>query len=248
MTELNKFTTIDFIILIGSIILIGFILYMIVINKPDIIEKNVMKASRQTQFNPTYFEIYDKSTKTICDRIIIVQPFSWIIWAKAGFVYVVNDTNYTCPTGTTPGIRIPTEVDTSKSIYTFDSVCINIVLDSILNGYRDVIPVKVPYDIEKLQQQPNKFTILDALNYLFTKYLTMLPDSVRNKNKVPMNILDETITKSFEIEKIKRNRTPRSTIENMSIFSLNRKQQLRLEDILETNKRLKLEKLTSELQ
>ena len=76
----------------------------------------------------------------------------------------------------------------------------------------------------------------------------MLPDSVRNKNKVPMNILDETITKSFEIEKIKRNRTPRSTIENMSIFSLNRKQQLRLEDILETNKRLKLEKLTSKLQ
>jgi len=249
MTEANNFTAIDYIILIGSIILIGIILYIIIVNKPDIIERNVMKASEQTNFNPTYFEIYDKSTDTICDRIIIVQPFGWIIWAKAGFVYVINDTNYACPTATTPAIRIPTEIDITKSIYTFDSVCINIVLDSVLNGYRDVIAIKIPYEIEKLQQQPNKFTILDALNYLFTKYLTMIPESVRNQTMKPINILDQEIAQSFEItEKIARKRPRRNIPENMAIFKLTKKEEARLQDVLESNKIKQLEKLTSKLQ
>lgn len=145
--------------------------------KPTYIEKHVNDASELTRFEPTYFEIYDKSTNDeLCDRLIIVQPFSWVIWAKSGLVYILEDTNLECPANYTPGTLVPNDVKVGddSTTYNFKSVCINNLLENIISSYTsNIIPIKEHFSIEDLQSVPDKFTILDALNYLFTKYITM---------------------------------------------------------------------------
>ncbi|XP_063244659.1 uncharacterized protein LOC134545438, partial [Bacillus rossius redtenbacheri] len=57
------------------------------------------------------------------------------------------------------------------------ATCVNMTLTDILDSYRDVKAVKVQYNIEDLQSQTGKFTILDALNFLFQHYITQDSES-----------------------------------------------------------------------
>ena len=155
-----------------TILIVIAILIIVYINKFQIIRNSVEESSKETQFNPMYFQIYDKSNDVQCDRLIIVEPFGWVIWAKYGKVYVLNDTNFDCSLGTTPAVLVPSTT-LNEADYTFKSLCINILYTNIFDMYNNVTPVRVDFNIEELQQQPDKFTVLDALNYLFTRYITM---------------------------------------------------------------------------
>lgn len=146
---------------------------MIIFNNPRIFETAIENASQKTQFKTTYFEIYDKSSEGVCDRLIIVQPFKWHIWAVNGLVYLLNESNKQCPMNYTPTILVPnTKGDLTTQV--FEDKCINRVFNNIITNYTDtIIPAKVPYEITELQQEESKFTVLDALNFLVTKYITM---------------------------------------------------------------------------
>ncbi|UVT30881.1 ODV-E28 [Penaeus vannamei nudivirus] len=180
------FTTTEIIIAIGSIILILFALAVLMSNNPKTFERAIENASLKTQFNTTYFEIYDKSDESRCNRLIIVQPFKWHIWAINGQVFLLNESNKQCPLNYTPAIVVPsTGTDLSNQV--FKDLCINKVFNTVVTSYTDkIIPVKVDYSITELQQTPGKFTILDALNYLFTSYITMVseepPSEIRNSD------------------------------------------------------------------
>lgn len=159
---------------------------------PRIFEKTIQKASKETQFGTTFFEIYDKSTTEICDRLILVQPFGWLIWSKNGKVYVLGDTNHDCPLNYTPAAFIPNIVGEGDHYYNFNGVCLHIVLNDVVNNYRNnIMPAIIPFDIPKLQARPSQFTIIDALNYLFTKWLTM--DAPESSNIVVHSHMDSII-------------------------------------------------------
>lgn len=161
-------------ILIGSVLLVLLILAVLITNKPRLVEKAIETASEATNFAPTYFELYDNSTD-MCDRLVIVQPFQWHIWAVSGTVYLLNESNKTCPLNYTPSIVVPRN-NKSEGDQIFKDVCINKVFNQIVTTYTSsTLPVKIMFDIEELQQEPNRFTILDALNYLFKYYITMDP-------------------------------------------------------------------------
>ncbi|UOT91845.1 PIF-4 [Aratus pisonii nudivirus] len=192
-----NFSKTDYIILIGSIILIIFILIIIGTNNKHIIEQAVNRASEATQFNTTYFEIYDRSAdENNCNRLIIVQPFQWHIWAYSGVVYLLNESNKSCPINYTPAILVPTNKSDDISNQVFKDVCINKVFNQVVTSYTDSIqPVIIDFEIEELQSQPNKFTILDALNFLFTSYLTMDEDTTASLAKGPIDLKLLNITK-----------------------------------------------------
>uniref|UniRef100_A0AAU8GD55 Uncharacterized protein n=1 Tax=Faxonius propinquus nudivirus TaxID=3139431 RepID=A0AAU8GD55_9VIRU len=207
-----NFTRNDYIILIGSICLIIIILFIIASSKfKTNIENNIIQASMDTEFGTTYLNIYDKSTSIKCDRLIIVKPFEWIIWAKNGSVYILGDTNYQCPINYTPATIVPHVInDESMSIYNFKSVCLHSVFNDIINNYTlNIIPTKINFDIKLLQSDPSKFTILDILNYLFLNYITIEENLLKN-NLIDSNFLNDKskyrnilkISKKYIIETI----------------------------------------------
>lgn len=145
-----------------TLIIIIIILYK---NKPTTIDETYKSAEEMTRFKPTYFLIFDKSKTDICDRLIIVQPFGWLIWAINKNVYILdNVTGHQCPLGSSAAIRV------TQNIFTMNAECINIVPTALLNLYND--PIKIDYDITN-SSTIDKFTVLDALNILFKEYITM---------------------------------------------------------------------------
>lgn len=190
-------------------------------NNPRLLENAIENASKKTQFNTTYFEIYDRSIDNdTCDRLIIVQPFQWHIWAINGSVYLLNESNASCPINYTPAILVPKNKSDDPSKQVFNDLCINKVYNTIIVSYTDKIqPVIVDFNIEDLQQQKNKFTIIDALNFLFTKYITMkeskdndmkyiIKKRFKNiENNFSTNIVDYTTKNKLTrlIRRLKRN-------------------------------------------
>jgi hypothetical protein len=101
------------------------------------------------------------------------MPFNWVIWAINEDIYIIETTGAAiCPSGTTPAIQVLSD------IYSMSTACITVLFQSILNLYPGK-PHKIFYDIEK-SSVPYKFTILDALNDLFEKYLTVSFDNEQN--------------------------------------------------------------------
>ena len=186
----------DYIILFGSVIVICIILLIVSKAKPTrFIQDQINIASRETQFGSTYFEIYDKTNTEdgICNRLIIVKPFEFQIWAKNGKIYILADTNFQCPPNYTPAALVPNVIEPNSSTYEFKSICIHMLLEDIISSYTSTIsPVKISFDIQQLQEHSEKFTIIDALNYLVNGYLTMdspnkIEDKIYNKNNTIIN-------------------------------------------------------------
>jgi hypothetical protein len=183
----NTTKTIILVVCILIIILFQFGLFKIKIHFEEPINKSLTYSELET----TYFLIYDKSVGEECDRLILVKPFPWMIWAVNGNVYLLNTSNYECPANKTPAVITPSKItvnteDITNGMndngYVFVNTCMSIQTGNIMEKYEDVAPVKVLYDIEELASVKDKFTQLDALNYLFTKYITMRDDDQDNTN------------------------------------------------------------------
>lgn len=75
--------------ILAGLILIA--LCLILATKSGSILYRVQKiASEKSEFDLTYFIIYDRSTETVCDRLICVKPFDWWVYAKNGDVLIFN--------------------------------------------------------------------------------------------------------------------------------------------------------------
>lgn len=132
------------------------------------------EAKNKSAFNPTKFRIYDQSpSSTVCDRLIIVDPFDWIIWCYRGELYIVNPEGLiVCGPNQTPAIRV------TKSA--FLECCLFTTYATLLENYKKLKPHIIPYAINS-----ERFTILDALNLLVTKYITFDDEiEIARRNKI----------------------------------------------------------------
>lgn len=116
-------------------------------------------ASKKSQIEDSYFEIYDKSSETVCNRLIVVKPFDWYILSRHGSAYVLNQTTNNCNDSSTPAAKI---IDSDM----FENVCLPHTMADIIDSFSVETPVQVPYKITGV-----KFNILDALNCLSSGYL-----------------------------------------------------------------------------
>lgn len=119
-------------------------------------------ATKNSEFVSTVFEIFDKSPDDrTCDRLIIVQPFYWFIWACRGELFVLNpEQGLICDAGSTSAVKI-------VNAQTFTNCCLHANFDSIVQSYTQLHKYKIPYEIKS-----DKFTIFTALNLLVKNYLS----------------------------------------------------------------------------
>lgn len=125
------------------------------------VEQIIDEAALRAEYTPTIFKIYDKSTSDVCNRLIVVSPFDWYIWACRGELYILNpEGGIKCAANTTPAVQVLADQ--------FLETCLKLNLNSILDAYvNGKIPYTASYEITT-----TTFTILSALNILMKEYIT----------------------------------------------------------------------------
>ncbi|ATY70221.1 19 kDa protein [Tomelloso virus] len=150
-------------IITAAVIIISIVClyYMYVFKNKASVNAIIDEAAQQSAFTPTIFKIYDKSTSTVCNRLIVVSPFDWYIWACRGELYIINpEGGIKCAANTTPAIQVLAD----QFLETCLKLNVNSILDSYVNGQ---VPYIAHYSIET-----TTFTILSALNLLMKEYIT----------------------------------------------------------------------------
>lgn len=112
----------------------------------------------------TKYLIFDRSQEGPINRLIQILPFDWWIWAVNGEVFIFSTSGYECKPGTQAVVKVPSTPDNSL----FKVYCINVLLQDLKKLFT-APPHVEQYSLEGVE----KFTILNALNYLFTKWITM---------------------------------------------------------------------------
>lgn len=138
----------------------------------------LLKANKYAAFAPTHFRIYDKSTKEICNRLVVVEPFGWYLWAANGELYILNpESMVQCANNTTPAVRV--------FRHAFVETCLSLSFDSVVSSYTQSIrePILVPYTVET-----TSFTIINALNLLLKTWLKF--DVVESIDTTPMYVTE----------------------------------------------------------
>ena len=154
------------------------------------------KAELETRWAPAYFLIYDKSTDTECNRLIHILPFDWFVWAIDKKVFIIENTaGILCPIGTLPAIQV------TEDPQTFVHACLTVTLDGLLSMYGE--PHKIFYDVTD-STVPYKFTILDCLNILFRRYLTIEFGTETTRPIESLYMLKENSIKKYATESLKK--------------------------------------------
>lgn len=155
------------VIVVALIVCIVFValLYMSRFNRLLNVKNIINEATTKSKFNPTTFHIYDRSTKTICDRLIVIMPFEWYLWAINNQLYILNpEAGIKCNANSVSAIQVQKNQ--------FIETCLQLNLNSILQHYqRGKTPYIVDYTIES-----DTFTILSAINLLAREYITFQVD------------------------------------------------------------------------
>lgn len=147
----------------------------------------INKAVNSSEYKPTIFEIYDRSTEQICDRLVIIKPFDWYLWNVNDELYVLNPENgMFCGPGSTPAVKILK----SECI----KFCLQLDFDSIIRSYKQVTKHEIEYNIDK-----PIFTIFTALNILCKKYLKFkLSDTLNSETIKDIESNVNIETKNYE--------------------------------------------------
>lgn len=175
------------IIIIITVLLLFYTYYA---NKRSGLANIFNTAVKQSAFTPTNFIIYDNSTDNFCDRLIIVQPFDWVLWAINGELYILNpEGGIKCGAGRTPAIR----VFASQFIET----CLTLNYDSLLETYSKKTIVKVPYNITS-----TRFTILSALNLLCEKWITFNSEGIEKHTRLTQLETPESVGRQLSTTEV----------------------------------------------
>lgn len=161
-------------------------------NKNDLFSYQIETISRNTQFKTTKLTIYDKSYGSRCNRLIVIEPFYWIVLAVNSEVYILNAGVEECPPNYANAIVIPKE-----NVNNFNSVCIKNTTSDWIDLYsKNSTVYSEVYEIEQIKRggDVKKFTIIDALNYLFSKYITIGINTKVSLHQSPLKILNQSDT------------------------------------------------------
>jgi hypothetical protein len=173
------------------IIMLGTLVYVHALSNRMRLKPMIDRAVQDSEYNPTEFYIYDKSTERVCNRLIQIKPFDWYVWATGKDLYILNqEGGISCGPASTPVIRVLKDH--------FIETCLKIDYDSILRGYTgeesNATLKVVPYTIES-----RTFTILSALNILVKDWIyfdTNVTSNPGHKIKALSNEdVEEVVTK-----------------------------------------------------
>lgn len=126
------------------------------------VKRLVRDAIGDSDYVPTIMQIYDRSTEEKCNRLIIVRPFNWHLWAINNNLYILNPqiTKAICPNMSTPAIQVINDT-------TFQEICLKLNFTAIIDHYTNSETIE-PYTFEYTIKD-NTFTVLTAINWLLER-------------------------------------------------------------------------------
>lgn len=145
-----------------GVVIICVILLLLTTNRITKTIFDIPSLTQETEYNPKYILIYDKSTKYTLDRFFIIKPFDWLFWAHGRSFYAVHDGFFNCPESSTNAILIPKNKNEP-----FIDTCISMHITTLIDYYTSITPIKIDYKIDK-----KKFTKIDIINYLLKNYVS----------------------------------------------------------------------------
>lgn len=179
------------VVYILAVVISYLIIIYILIKFPNGTFKPILnKAIDSSEFQPAIFKIYDKSNEKECNRLIIVEPFNWMVLAVSGKLYILNtEGKITCGLNTTKAVIVGDNF--------YNETCLTNNLSDIISDYTTTSTYKiVPYNLT-----PN-FNILSALNILAKDWITFdvesLPSSRSRRDISRLNIVSDNQVYSQE--------------------------------------------------
>lgn len=141
----------------------------------------MQQAALDSEFKQCEFIIYDKSSKDVCDRLIIIEPFNWILWNTRKNLFVLNPERDIRCTGHSDGAIRMLE-------HEFYEICLDVSYDYIIKNYMtvgiiDVNVHRIPYIIDgkvfKITDAVNRLMDLNLLHYDLTNtnYNSVVPSN-----------------------------------------------------------------------
>lgn len=125
--------------------------------------------AHSTEFNQTEFIMYDKSSSdNICDRLIEVRPFEWVLLNTQKQLFILNpEQMVSCTNDTVPAIRVFAN--------RFENTCLQYTNDFIEKVYKSEISELVTITVIPFELKPatTVFTILSAINMLLDHKLLL---------------------------------------------------------------------------
>jgi len=155
------------------------LIYTYFLAKRTNVRKIIKRAAAESEFKQCEFVVYDKSSNYICDRLIIVKPFDWMIWNTRNILFIINpERPMTCGFNNVGAIRILRD--------TMYESCLNVTLKNLINSYTSseysgLVVKHIPYNIGD-----KTFTVLSAINTLVSLNLLKFdPDMKLDFNIIP---------------------------------------------------------------
>lgn len=186
--------------------------YLILLRDKIGINKIVNAAAERSAYSPTVFKIYDRSTQKVCDRLVIIEPFDWYLWAVRNELYILNpeSTKFLCGPQSMATVQVFGDY--------FREVCLNIDMSTILDRYtKTIIPKYVSYEIDS---KTKTFTIFSAINLLVKNWITFDPYPTVSANAASSdNKFDNLKRISERDDRYHRQRYKRNIIDSRSILN-----------------------------
>lgn len=143
------------------------------------ISKIIDVATKDSQYIPTVYEIYDKSTIDSSNKLIFIQPFNWLILNIENNVYIIDQIGTgLCAVGTTTAYHILKDQ--------ISQICLSFDINSMINIYTSTgKKYIVPYEIEG-----TIFTAISAINELSKFCLQFDPLATYNDSKMKITPME----------------------------------------------------------
>lgn len=148
-------------------------------------EKILVESFEEAKQSNHFVEVYDNSTDTTVDKLLVVNPYGWILWNYSGRLFLVNPETTTCPNGFSV-FEIPKSVN-----LTFTRKCVNGKLVDLLNFYHTKrVAQTIPFEPKK------NYTILDCIEFL-SHGIVYLDTSGSNNQALSIEFNPQKVYDSF---------------------------------------------------
>lgn len=191
------------------------------------ISKIINVATKDSQYIPTVYDIYDKSTLDMSNKLIFIRPFNWLLLNIENALYIIDQVGTgLCAVGTTTAYHV-----TKEYIY---QICLSFDINSMINVYTSSgTHYRIPYEIDG-----TVFTAISAINELskFCLQFDSTPKSISNIKITPQEF-NFQFSKSVKSKSISPNKL--KTLENIVKTHNSKKYQEELDrETIRHNKRL----------
>lgn len=178
------------------LVVVGLVSLFLYTFQPNTTSKVLARAFKGAEHTSHFVTVYENSTASVVDKLLVVNPYGWILWNYDGRLFVMNPEAGTGESACPRGVGV-FEVSSSINL-TFTRRCVNVSLVDLVAFYQSrAVRSVVPFEPTKV------YTVLDLIELLSIGVLWINTDGTRNKDsavQVPAQELYDSLYKVPVVE------------------------------------------------